>query len=109
MAHNELGSQLTGVLEDLTMRRSDNLQATQHNRTLAARLFELVDSADGAQVRELGDVGLGSELQSAQAEAKEQRKRYRLIKSLLGGVVVSSGVDWARDDQLRSHVLDGED
>lgn len=44
-----------------------------------------------------------------QGELKASRQRWKVMKGTASAVVAGSGVDWARDDELREMVLDPEE
>ena len=63
----------------------------------------------GAKRGHRTDPKLREGLEELEASAKASRQRWRVLKSLVSGVVVGSGADWARDEELRDMVLDSED
>ena len=52
---------------------------------------------------------LRSRLEQLDEEAATARTRWRIIKSVVAGVVVGSGIDWAADETLLKLVIDDED
>lgn len=68
----------------------------EENREMAERIRELARKVEGVEVEE-------------EAEVREERRReewrLRVLRGVLGGLVVGSGVDWARDEELAELVL----
>jgi len=73
------------------------------NKALTNRLMQL-------SARNKLDIGRSDEYLETQAKLKSERMKLEMVKGVVQGVIVGSGVDWAADDQLRELVLAcGED
>ncbi|KAK7226360.1 hypothetical protein V2G26_014363 [Clonostachys chloroleuca] len=98
-----------GELRDkATKAQSKLLARAGHNAELASKLLELVariDEKKGQQDNSAAQEAL-REFEGALAAS---RRRWRVIKGVTSGLIVGSGIDWARDDRLRDIVLDPED
>ena len=81
----------------------------EENRVLAATLMEITDRMKDQTVDELDDTRLTARLEGLDDEIRSSRKRWRVMKSLVKGVVVGSGVEWAKRPDLLEVVLDDED
>ncbi|KAL2758862.1 hypothetical protein ACRALDRAFT_1080515 [Sodiomyces alcalophilus JCM 7366] len=103
-------TELRDTIDALTATESQTLRASRRNAELAKELLEL---AEEAERRKKGDAGsdpeLQSQLETLRAEVKESRQKWRVMKGTASAVVVGSGVDWVRDEELRQIVLDPED
>jgi len=56
------------------------------------------------------DIGRSNEYLETQAKLKSEKRKLEMVKGVVQGVIVGSGIDWAADDQLREIVLAcGED
>lgn len=88
---------------------SETMVVHRHNRELTATMLELTDKLQHHNIPAIHDGELRSQLEELSVDVKESRRRYRIMKSLLAAVVANSGVDWARNDQLRELVLDAEE
>lgn len=70
---------------------------------LAQRVMRLageVAEGDG------GADGAGDEWEAAEREERDAKRRWRVMKGLVAGVVVGSGVRWTEDEELVDLVLD---
>lgn len=76
---------------------------------MAATLWDLASQLKAQDLDGIDDIELREKLERSQKESRESRRRFRILKGLTAGVVAGSGVDWARDDELRALVLDDED
>jgi hypothetical protein len=45
-------------------------------------------------------------LESLEAKSRAERQKWEMVKSVVSATIVASGVDWARDDDLRRLVMD---
>ncbi|KAH8161514.1 hypothetical protein CIB48_g6734 [Xylaria polymorpha] len=95
------------LLSDLTDVESRSLRLSRENIALAGRLLDLAKQTDQ------GKAGLLSsnsdhaiEIADLEAEVKGSRRRWRVLKGTASAIVAGSGVDWARDTELRNIVLD---
>jgi hypothetical protein len=48
----------------------------------------------------------GEEWEAAERDEREARRKWRIMKGLVAGVVVGSGVQWVEDEELVELVLD---
>lgn len=79
------------------------------NQNLAPSVTALAREVELARNSAIAESTLKVELDEAQEEAVQAKKRWRIMKSVVGAVVVGSGIDWASDDTLRELVLDNEE
>ena len=73
---------------------------------------QLKDKGKGKErekVEEVKDARVRGELERLEEESKAARREWRVWKSVVGGIVAGSGVDWAGDPKLLEVVLDAED
>lgn len=82
--------------------------SSQRNVELAAEVLSLADQAnrDKDSLAQLEDPELKEEMARLEREVKASRQRWKVMKGTASAVVVGSGVDWVRDDELRGMVLD---
>ncbi|KAI0549119.1 centromere protein H (CENP-H)-domain-containing protein [Xylaria curta] len=105
-----LASQSTeyhSLLSDLTDVESRSLRLSRENVALAERLLHLAKQADQGKAELLtSDSNRAAEIAELEAELKGSRRRWRVLKGTASAIVAGSGVDWARDAELRDIVLD---
>ena len=109
LVQTNLAASLQTTLNTLTTTRTENLKAIQKNQELTATLLDLADQTKAEDIDSIEDPRIREELQALQRETKDSKRRYRIVKSLVGAVVAGSGVDWSRDEQLRQLMLDDEE
>ena len=76
---------------------------------LAAEVLQLAAEAGKNKAQPITDPAQAAEIAELEARLKASRQRYRVAKGTASAIVAGSGVDWARDDDLRSIVLDAEE
>ena len=91
------------------MLAADNTCAMEKNRALTTTLVALAKKVQGQRDEITKDSRFSAQLDMEQKDATTARQRWRMMKSVVAGIVAGSGVDWARDDTLRDLVLDEED
>ncbi|CRG85989.1 hypothetical protein PISL3812_02992 [Talaromyces islandicus] len=105
LVYENLANAQASTLKALSDAEVDHIRTTKHNQELARQLLELT-----AQESSWRDTLVDQSLQSQIAEAERQHKAARVkwdtMKNIASAVIAGSGVDWARDDQLRALVLD---
>ncbi|KAJ2979419.1 hypothetical protein NUW58_g7205 [Xylaria curta] len=95
------------LLSDLADVESRSLRLSRENVALAGRLQDLVKETDQGKDQLLsGHSEHATEIAGLEAEVKDSRRRWRVLKGTTSAIVVGSGVDWARDTELRDIVLD---
>ncbi|KAM0235635.1 hypothetical protein ACHAP5_009648 [Fusarium lateritium] len=92
----------------LTTAQSDTLRKSRQNVSSAAELFELAEQAKLKKRVPPGNSKMVQEQEKLEAGVKASKQRWRVMKGVAAGIIVGSGVDWVRDDELRDVVLDPE-
>lgn len=67
------------------------------------------DAMQGIETAHAIPDALKKELEAAEREMRDARRRWRVMKGVAAGVVVGSGVDWAEDEGLRGLVMGADD
>lgn len=96
------------VWDDLTSTQSSTLFASRKNVTSTAELFELAEEAKQKKRIPPNNTKMMQEQAKLEAELKTSKQRWRVMKGVASGIIAGSGIDWARDDELRDVVLDPE-
>ena len=79
------------------------------NRELANTLFDLANRLKKQNAQEISDPDVRAQLDRLRIDTKEVKGRWRMVKSVVATMIAGSGIDWAKDDDLRDLVLDDED
>ncbi|KAJ4271741.1 hypothetical protein NW762_000447 [Fusarium torreyae] len=92
----------------LTAAQSQTLRKSRQNVTSAAELFELAEEAKQKKTVPRSNSKMMQEQDKLEADVKTSKQRWRVMKGVAGGMIVGSGIDWFREDELRDAVLDPE-
>lgn len=100
---------LRSVLDQLIEVESEALRVSKKNAELAADVLRLARDADLNHTDAIAD-DPGAKEQIVQLEGRlaASKQKWRVMKGTASGIVAGSGVDWARDPELRDVVLDPE-
>ncbi|KAF2500817.1 hypothetical protein BU16DRAFT_557265 [Lophium mytilinum] len=109
MYHSTLESRLSSTLSALAAAEKGSLIANEKNKELSQILLELAEETKSQSTDEVEDPKLRERLQSLDKDVKLSRRRWRILKSIISGMIVGSGVEWADDNVLRELVMDDED
>jgi len=109
LTHSHLTSKLRTLQHQYTTVEAEIMKLNSENQLLASQLFKLTDALKDQTVEELDDPQLTAELEGLDEAVKKARRRWRVMKSLVAGIVVGSGVEWSRRPELLELVLDDED
>jgi hypothetical protein len=109
MLHSHVSSQLQATHLSIAKLESQNVEAIAANKALASRMLALAREVGEDKVEDIADARVRSELEKLEEEVRRARKEWRVWKSVVGGVVAGSGVDWAGDEELLEVVMDDED
>ncbi|RTE69307.1 hypothetical protein BHE90_016312 [Fusarium euwallaceae] len=96
------------VWDELTSTQSNTLLVSRENVTSTAELFELAEEAKQKKRIPPNNTKMMQEQAKLEAELKTSKQRWRVMKGVASGIIAGSGIDWARDDELRDVVLDPE-
>ena len=108
MAHNNLSTSLQSTLNSFSEAEAQNLIHHRKNKDLADSLLTLCGKLRETRLEDIEDPHLRKQLELLGSSTKESRRKWRVMKSVVGAIVAGSGVDWAHDDELRDLVLDDE-
>ncbi|KAJ6446143.1 centromere protein Cenp-H [Purpureocillium lavendulum] len=91
---------------ELTQVQAETALAVAKNVELTAELLDLADQVKRKQRGNLDDPRLQGDVQRLDEQVRASRRRWQVVKGVASGIVAGSGVDWARDSELRDVVLD---
>lgn len=109
IAQTNLSARLNSTLKALTMAEAENIGALEKNRKLTKSLLGLTSQVKSQREAALHEADSGIRLDKLKDEAKTAERRWRIMKSFVSAVIVGSGVDWARNEELRLAVINEED
>lgn len=107
---SQQSTELRALLDQITEVESQNLRLGRENVALASRLLDLAEQTNRSKAEAVSmDPERAAEIARLEDQVKLGRQRWRVLKGTASAVVAGSGVDWARDPELRDIVLDPED
>ncbi|MCJ1303898.1 hypothetical protein MMC08_006709 [Hypocenomyce scalaris] len=109
ITHANLTSNLTTVMNGLTLAEAQNITLSRKNRALTETLLDLTTNLQTQRPEDISNPKLRSHLHDLKEETKTSRARWRIMKSVIAAVIVGSGIDWARNNELRELVLDDDE
>lgn len=107
LLHENIAKKVSATEQSLSKAEVENMKVTRKNQELVQELLELTSNAK-TQRGDIDDEELKDRLESLESENKARRARWRTLKAVVGSVIVGSGVDWARNEELCSLVMDEE-
>lgn len=109
MVQSQLATKLNETYARVSEAQRANAIAVRKNRELTEELMDLVQQTKPKRTEEIEDPRLRAQITNLEREIKPLIQKLRILKSLVAGSIVGSGVDWARDPTLLGLVLDDED
>lgn len=86
----------------------EHIVAARKNAELSTEMLTLAEKASAKGKEDIQDSKVRAELDTLEAEMKNSKQRWRIMKNTASAVIVGSGVDWARDPKLLEIVLDDD-
>ena len=90
--------------EEFTLKESQNIFLRQQNQEVAAQLVKLTNEIQARRAVALKKMNLSDRFKTLQANNETARNQLRVLKYVTGLIIAGSGIDWARDAQLRGLV-----
>ena len=109
IAQANISSSLQSTLRDTTKVEAENIKTIEKNRATVATYLDLCTKIQALKDEVMNSDDVREQLHEAEGSAKTARRRWRMMKSVVGAIIAGSGIDWASDATLRELVLDGED
>jgi ABC-type protease/lipase transport system fused ATPase/permease subunit len=107
LTHENLTNKVSATEEALSRAEVENMKATRRNQELAQTLLGLTNNAKSRR-DDIDDEKLKDKLEVLERENKLRGTRRRILKNVVGSVIVGSGVDWASNEELCDLVMDDE-
>jgi F0F1-type ATP synthase assembly protein I len=109
MIHGHLAEKLNSANTEAANAEQEVVEINARNQQLASRMLSLAEAVESQDTERLDDMSLQEELNDLDRGIRDARRDWRLIKSLISGVIVGSGIDWATDTRLLELVLDEDE
>ncbi|KAF2097632.1 hypothetical protein NA57DRAFT_77885 [Rhizodiscina lignyota] len=109
MVSSTLSKDLSNAMNSLSASEIENMQVVAKNQELATVMLALAEETKAQDAHDIADTDLRNQLDDLDAQVRVARRDWRIMKSVVSGVVAGSGLNWAKDEKLRELVLDDED
>ncbi|GJN77785.1 centromere protein Cenp-H [Purpureocillium lilacinum] len=109
IAVSKHASAVETTLGESTRVQADTALTVARNVELVAELLDLAAQVEERKRGHLNDARSQGEVRRLEEQVRLSKRRWQVVKGLSSGIVAGSGVDWARDDELRDMVLDPDD
>lgn len=109
MVSSTLAKELADVTKSLSATEIECMQLATKNQDLSQTMLSLAEEASTKTVKDVDDASIRGQLQDLDAQIRSARRDWRIMKSVVSGVIAGSGINWATDEKLRDLVLDDED
>jgi hypothetical protein len=109
MYHGTLACKLSSTLSALAAAEKGSIIANEKNKELSQILLALAEDMKSQSTDDVEDSKLRERLQVLEKSVKLSRRRWRIMKSIVSGMIVGSGIEWADNDVLRDLVMDDEE
>jgi Centromere protein H (CENP-H) len=109
MLHADLSSKLSAAQMRATAAEREIVGVNAQNQNLARAMVVLAEQLKEESTEAIEDAAMRARLEELDKQLGAARREWRTVKSLVAGVVVGSGVDWAADPKLLELVIDDED
>lgn len=109
MLHATVTSKLQSVHSRTADLEQENIEMIVQNKALAQRMLALVNDVKAEKIEEVTDARMRAQLEQLEEECVRARREWRVMKSVVAGIVAGSGVRWAEDPKLLEVVMDDED
>lgn len=109
IAQTTLSARLNSTLKAITTAEAESIGALEKNRTLTKSLFGVISQLRSQREAALQEADSGVLVDKLKGEARTAERRWKIMKSFVSAVIVGSGVDWARNEELRQAVVQKED
>jgi Centromere protein H (CENP-H) len=87
----------------------DNLGTTRTNKDLTQELLLLAEETRAWKKEDISDTRAREQVEQLERDVAVKRARWRIVKSVVAGMIVGCGIDWASDPDLVSLVLEDDD
>lgn len=82
---------------------------SEKNRNLAALLVDLTEQIAAQRIAAIEESNLADQAEQSKLDHETARKLWRTMKSVVAAIIAGSGINWARNDELKRLVLDEEE
>ncbi|KAF2444810.1 hypothetical protein P171DRAFT_359631 [Karstenula rhodostoma CBS 690.94] len=109
MVHGMLTTKLANTQRALSVAERGNIVLNEENRDRSRTVLRLAEEVKAQSIEDIGNPSLREQVEKAEKNVKESRKRTATIKGILSAMIVGSGINWAADEELRELVMDDEE
>lgn len=109
MLHGSLTAKLASMTHALSDAERGNIAANAKNSDLSRTLLVLAEEMKAQSTEDIENPRLRDQVKAVEKEVKELRRKAKILKGLVSGTIVGSGINWADDEVLCELVMDDEE
>ncbi|KAF2799565.1 hypothetical protein K505DRAFT_370878 [Melanomma pulvis-pyrius CBS 109.77] len=109
MLHGSLAAKLASMTHALSDAERGNMAANARNSDLSRTLLVLAEEMKAQSPDDIENPRLRDQVKFVEKEVKELRRKAKILKGLVSGTIVGSGINWAADEVLCELVMDDEE
>lgn len=109
MVNSVLSKDVSNLTQDLSAVEKQNAKLISSNAEDAKTMLRLAEEVKLTAAKDVEDPEARDQLRALDDSIKRARRDWRIMKSVVSAVVAGSGINWAKDENLRELVLDNED
>lgn len=109
IAHTNISTTLNSNRKALTRIETENITASEKSRHLGAFLVDLTEQIKVHRSTAINGSNLADQAEQCKLNHEMAKRNWRTMKSVVAAIIAGSGINWARDSQLKKLVLDEEE
>ncbi|KAL1957916.1 hypothetical protein VTO42DRAFT_5308 [Malbranchea cinnamomea] len=106
LIYENLAQAHSACLEKLSNAEIENMKMNEGNKELVQSLLELSQPQEKTGKELITDAELKANVEALEAENRQRKANWVIMKRIVSATIVASGVDWASDERLRELVVD---
>lgn len=106
---SRISTKTLAARNELMKIKAEHIKVARENAELAKQVMGLAEELKTQKPEDITDPELRRQVEEAKAEMEASQRKYRIMKAVTSGVIVGSGIDWARDPKLLEIVRDRDD
>ena len=93
----------------MTKVETDNIVILEKNHNLAASLVNLTEQIQAQRITAIKVSDLIDQAERSKLDHETAKKLWRTMKSVVAAIIAGSGINWARNGELKRLVLNEEE
>ncbi|KAI6249571.1 hypothetical protein HI914_01931 [Erysiphe necator] len=102
---SQLSRKFSNLQDELLKLEVENIRLTSENSKLTTSMLDFLEASSSKDKNNDSSQSL-QELDEISSAVKFARRRWKIVKGIVSGLIVGSGIDWSRDPKLLDIVLE---